>query len=100
MSDLSKLFHQHEYKLKSLLFLKFEIEDYLKFPLETVSIDSLKYQYQFALLEIENLEFQIKNQFTTQSNSLKLYLSTVDLKLKKTQSSFTETLPTYSSIFK
>lgn len=101
MQTILELQQKRDYEYKSLVFLKNDIEEFIKCPCETVSIDNLKNQYDFTLREIKNLDDKIKMILLSQIQTAKL-----DLKNLETQLSFVEKpfhvdhLPAYSSIFK
>ena len=101
MQTILELQQKRDYEYKSLVFLKNDIEEFIKCPCETVSIDNLKNQYDFTLREIKSLDDKIKMILLSQIQTAKL-----DLKNLETQLSFVEKpfhvddLPPYSLIFK
>lgn len=101
MATLNELIVERNSKKLSLGYLKFDIEEFIKCPVETVSIDNLKYQYDFLLREIKNIDDRIKIILTSESQSFKDDIKRFLDKLSKIPSPFdVSELPSYSEIFK
>jgi hypothetical protein len=101
MKTLNELIVDRNYKKLSLGYLKFDIEEFIKSPVETVSIDNLKYQYDFLLREIKNIDDRIKIILASESRSYKEDLKKFVDKLSNIPSPFdVADLPSYSEIFK
>ncbi|TRX29641.1 hypothetical protein FNW25_01395 [Flavobacterium franklandianum] len=101
MSDLEKLLQKRNAQYFSLICLKDEIKDYIKDPVETVSIDNLQNQYSFLLREINNLDTSIRTNLLTQIEWAKRDLKNLETQLFLVPQPFhISDLPSYSSIFK
>lgn len=101
MTNLEKLLQTRNSKYFSLVCLKYDIQDYIKNPLETVSIESLKCQYSFIVREISDLDFRIKNHILLQIQNAKLDLKNLENELSLIPNPFdVNELPSYQSIFK
>ncbi|MBF2709979.1 hypothetical protein [Flavobacterium soyangense] len=101
MSDLEILLVKRDAKYFSLVCLKYEINQYIKNPVETVSIDNLKNQYSFVLREINNFDNAIKTNILTQIEWAKRDLKNLETQLSLIPSPFdVNDLPSYSEIFK
>ncbi|MDD5151436.1 MAG: hypothetical protein PHC28_13340 [Flavobacterium sp.] len=101
MATLNDLVVERNYKKLSLGYLKFDIEEFIKCPIETVSIENLKSQYDFLLREINNIDLKIKIILISESQSYKEDLKKFVDKLSKIPSPFdVSELPSYSEIFK
>ncbi|WP_310560612.1 hypothetical protein [Flavobacterium sp.] len=101
MATISQFIKQRESKYFELVVLKDDIQEFIKSPVETVSIDNLKYQYGFLLREINNIDASIKNIILCQIETAKLDLKNLETQLTMLPQPFhISDLPSYSSIFK
>ncbi|WP_395048582.1 hypothetical protein [Flavobacterium sp.] len=101
MATISELMAQREYKYKDLIFFKNDIQEFIKFPLETVSTENLIYQYQMLLSDINNIDFSIKSIILTQIEWAKRDLKNLETQLSLIPAPFdVADLPSYSEIFK
>jgi hypothetical protein len=100
MATIPEFMRQRESKYFDLVVLKDDIQEFIKFPIETVSIDNLKYQYGFLLREINNIDASIKNILLSQIESAKLDLKNLETQLTMLPQPFhVDDLPSYFSNF-
>lgn len=62
---------KRDYVVKQIQWLVFEYRDYLKNPVETVCLDSIKYQLDFNFRELKEIDFKLKNDLQHYSSLLK-----------------------------
>ncbi|TRX16732.1 hypothetical protein [Flavobacterium franklandianum] len=81
MATIPEFIKQRESKYFDLVVLKDDIQEFIKSPVDTVSIHYLKYQYAFLLLEIKNIDASIKNIILCQIETAKLDLKNLETQL-------------------
>lgn len=101
MQRILELNQKRDYQYKMLIILKDDIQEFVKNPCETVSVDNLKYQYEFGLREIKNLDDRIRTILLSQIETAKLDLKNLETLLALSEKPFhINDLPSYSQIFK
>lgn len=101
MATIPELIQLRSYKYKNLVFLDYDIKEFITSPVETVSIENLKAQYNFILREITNIDNSIKNILLTQIEWAKRDLKNLETQISLIPAPFdVNDSPSYSEIFK
>lgn len=83
MSTIIELTRQRENLLIQIASVTLDLKEYTKYPVETVDVEQIKYQYGFILREIKDIDEKLKFIFVAQSETLKSDLLLMDKKLKE-----------------
>ena len=83
MSMIVELTKKRENLLIEIASVTMDLREYISYPVETVDIEQIKYQYGFILREIKEIDSKIKFIFLSQSETLKTDLLIIDNKLKE-----------------
>nr|WP_314896783.1 hypothetical protein [uncultured Flavobacterium sp.] len=78
MATINELTRQRENLLIQIIGVTADLKEYTKFPVETVDVEQIKYQYGFILREIKQIDEKLKFIFLTQSETLKTELQIID----------------------
>ncbi len=101
MQTILELQKKREYHYKELVFLKDDIQQFLKNPSDDVNPNDLVFRYGFILRQIENLDFKLKSIFLSQIQSSKLDLKNLETMFSLIPAPFdVKDLPSYPEIFK
>lgn len=71
MSIIIELIRKRENLLIQIIEVTADLKEYAKFPCETVDLEQIKYQYDFILREIKQIDDKLKFIFLSQSETLK-----------------------------
>ncbi|MFV8389811.1 hypothetical protein [Flavobacterium sp. LB1P71] len=78
MSTINELIRQRENLFIQIIGVTADLKEYTKFPVETVDVEQIKYQYGFILREIRQIDDKLKFIFLSQSQTLKADLEIMD----------------------
>lgn len=83
MSTINELTRKRENLLIELSFVTLDLKEYTKYPVETIDVEQIKYQYGFILREIKEIDEKLKFIFASQSETLKTDLYIMDKEIIK-----------------
>jgi hypothetical protein len=83
MTAINELNQKRENLLIQIAGVTADLREYIKFPVETVDIEQIKYQYGFILREIKQLDEKIKFILLSKSETLKADLEIMDKEIKE-----------------
>lgn len=66
MIEIEKLLSKRDALLIQIACIVQDLNEYIKYPVETVSVDQLHYQYDFTIREIQKIDNAINSLFTKQ----------------------------------
>lgn len=78
MSTIIELTQKRENLLIQIASVTLDLKEYTKYPVETVDVEQIKYQYGFILREIKQIDEKLKFIFLSQSEILKADLQIMD----------------------
>ena len=78
MSTIIELTQKRENLLIQIASVTLDLKEYTRYPVETVDVEQIKYQYGFILREIKQVDEKLKFIFISQSETLKTDLQIID----------------------
>ncbi|TRW98495.1 hypothetical protein [Flavobacterium gawalongense] len=78
MATINELTRKRENLLIQIAGVTADLKEYTKYPVETIDVEQIKYQYGFILREIKDIDEKLKFIFLTQSETLKTDLEIMD----------------------
>jgi hypothetical protein len=86
MATINELFNKRENLLFQIAGVREDLKEYTKYPVETVDVEQIKYQYDFILREIKEIDEKLKFIFIAQCETLKTDLQLLDKQIKESVS--------------
>jgi hypothetical protein len=84
MTTINELTQKREKLLIEIAVVTADLREYIKYPVETVCVEQIKYKYGFILREIKDIDAKLKFIFLSQSETLKTDLVIMDKEVKET----------------
>jgi hypothetical protein len=84
MATINELNQKRENLLIQIAGVTADLREYTKFPVETVDIEQIKYQYGFILREIKQVDEKLKFILLSQSETLKADFGIIEKEIKET----------------
>ena len=79
MSEITNLLAKKDGLLIQIACLVDDLREYINYPVETVSVDQMHYQYDFIIKQIQEIDRKICFEFTKQ----RLFFNSQNMDLKK-----------------
>lgn len=83
MSTINHLTQKRENLLIEIYTVTQDLKEYSRYPCDTIDIQQIKYQYDFILREIRQIDEKLKFIFLSQSETLKTDLLIIEKKIKE-----------------
>lgn len=81
MSTISELTQKRELLLVQIACITDDLREYSKYPVETIDIEQIKYQYAFIQREIKQIDDKLKFILLAQSETLITVFQLIDKKI-------------------
>ena len=83
MNEINLLTKKRENLLIQISVITLDLKEYIKYPVETVDVVQLKYEYSFCLFEIKQIDDKIKQILLSSNHSVNNELSIIEKLLSK-----------------
>jgi hypothetical protein len=86
MNIINELTQKRENLLVEIASVTTDLKEYIKYPVETVCVEQIKYKYGFILREIKDIDAKLRFILLSQSETLKTDLDVMDKEVEKSVS--------------
>jgi hypothetical protein len=86
MNIINELTQKRENLLVEIASVTTDLKEYIKYPVETVCVEQIKYKYGFILREIRDIDAKLRFILLSQSETLKADLDVMDKEVEKSVS--------------